>query len=57
MSGQACECHPQLKLYQKLFVAFGESLFLLSEALSAWNQFAAKLESVQLLVLGVHYAT
>ncbi len=35
MSGQASECHLQLKLSQKLFVAFGTSLFLLSEALLA----------------------
>ncbi|HBL54857.1 MAG TPA: hypothetical protein DDZ36_02925, partial [Deltaproteobacteria bacterium] len=36
--------------------ACGASLFLLSDALLAWNRFRVEFKSAQLLVLGTYYA-
>ena len=38
------------------FLACGASLFLLSDALLAWNRFRVEFKSAQLLVLGTYYA-
>ena len=47
MSGLAKERHLQLELPQTLFAAFSAILFLISEALLAWNRFREKFKSAQ----------
>lgn len=56
MSGMAWERHLQFDIPQTLFAACGASLFLLSDALLAWNRFRVEFKSAQLLVLGTYYA-
>jgi len=55
MSGLAWERHLQLELPQTLFAACGAILFLISDALLAWNRFRMKFKSAQLLILGTYY--
>jgi len=47
MSGLARERHLQLELPQTLFAAYGAILFLISDALLAWNRFRMKFKSAQ----------
>ena len=56
MSGVAWERHFQLEIPQTLFAACGASLFLLSDALLAWNRFRMKFKSSQLLILSTYYS-
>ena len=56
MNGMAWERHLQFDIPQTLFAACGASLFLLSDALLAWNRFRVEFKSAQLLVLGTYYA-
>ena len=55
MSGLAWERHLQLELPQTLFAACGAILFLISDALLAWNRFRMKFKSAQFLILGTYY--
>lgn len=55
MSGLARERHLQLELPQTLFAACGEILFLISDALLAWNRFRMKFKSAQFLIMGTYY--
>ena len=55
MSGLAWERHLQLELPQTLFAACGAILFLISDALLAWNRFRMKLKSAQFLIRGTYY--
>ena len=55
MSGLARERHLQLELPQTLFAACGAILFLISDALLAWNRFRMKFKSSQFLILGTYY--
>ena len=55
MSGLAWERHLQLELPQTLFAACGVILFLISDALLAWNRFQMKFKSAQFLILGTYY--
>ena len=52
LSGLARERHLQLELPQTLFAACGAILFLISDALLAWNRFRMKFKSAQFLILG-----
>jgi uncharacterized membrane protein YhhN len=45
MSGVAWEHHFQLELPQTYFAVLGSTLFILSEALLAWNRFKVKFKS------------
>ena len=56
MSGLAWERHFQLELQQTLFAVCGAGLFLLSDALLAWNRFRLKFKSAQVLILSTYYA-
>ena len=47
MSGLAWERHLQLELPQTLFAVCGAILFLISDALLAWNRFRMKFKSTQ----------
>ena len=55
MSGLAWERHLQLELPQTLFAACGAILFLISDALLAWNRFRMKFKSAQFLILCTYY--
>jgi len=55
MSGLARERHLQLELPQTLFAACGAILFLISDALLAWNRFRMKFKSAQFLIMGTYY--
>ena len=55
MSGLAWEGHLQLELSQTLFAACGAILFLISDALLAWNRFWMKFKSAQFLIMGTYY--
>ena len=55
MSGLAWERHLQLELPQTLFAACGANLFLISDALQAWNRFRMKFKSAQFLIMGTYY--
>jgi len=55
MSGLAWERHLQLELPQTLFAECGAILFLISDALLAWNRFRMKFKSAQFLILGTYY--
>ena len=55
MSGLAWEHYLQLELPQTLFAACGAILFLISDALLAWNRFRIKFKSAQFLILGTYY--
>ena len=55
MSGLAWELHLQLELPQTLFAACGANLFLISDALLAWNRFRMKFKSAQFLINGTYY--
>jgi len=55
MSGLAWERHLQLELPQTLFAACGAILFLISDALLAWNRFRMKFKSAQFLINGTYY--
>jgi len=55
MSGLAWERHLQLELPQTLFAACGAILFLISDALLAWNRVRMKFKSAQFLILGTYY--
>ncbi len=55
MSGLARELHLQLELPQTLFAACGAILFLISDALLAWNRFRMKFKSAQFLIMGTYY--
>ena len=55
MSGLAWERYLQLELPQTLFDACGAILFLISDALLAWNRFRMKFQSAQFLILGTYY--
>jgi len=55
MSGLARELHLQLELLQTLFAACGAILFLISDALLAWNRFQMKFKSAQFLINGTYY--
>ena len=55
MSGLAWESHLQLELPQTLFAACGAILFLISDALLAWNRFRMKFKSAQFLIMGTYY--
>lgn len=57
MSGLAWERHLQLELPQTLFAACGAILFLISDALLAWNRFRMKFKSAQFLITGTYYVT
>ena len=57
MSGLAWERHLQLELPQTLFAVCGAILFLISDALLAWNRFRMKFKSSQFLILGTYYVT
>ena len=54
MSGLAWERHLQLELPQTLFAACGAILFLISDALLAWNRFRMKFKSAQFLIMGTY---
>ena len=53
MCGLARERHLQLELPQTLFAACGAIIFLISDALLAWNRFRMKFKSAQFLILGI----
>ena len=55
MSGLAWERHLPLELPQTLFAACGAILFLISDALLAWNRFRMKFKSTQFLIMGTYY--
>ena len=55
MSGLAWERHLQLELPQILFAVCGAILFLISDALLAWNRFRIKFKSAQFLIMGTYY--
>ena len=55
MSGLARERYLQLELPQTLFAECGVILFLISDALLAWNRFRMKFKSAQFLILGTYY--
>jgi len=55
MSGLARERHLQLERPQTLFAACGAILFLISDALLAWNRFRMKFKSAQFLINGTYY--
>ena len=55
MSGLARECYLQLELPQPLFAECGAILFLISDALLAWNRFRMKFKSAQFLIMGTYY--
>ena len=55
MSGLARERYLQLELPQTLFAECGSILFLISDALLAWNRFRMKFKSSQFLILGTYY--
>ena len=55
MSGLAWERHLQLELPQTLFAAGGAILFLISDAMLAWNRFRMKFKSTQILILDTYY--
>ena len=55
MSGLAWERHLQLELPQTFFAACGAILFLISDALLAWNRFRMKFKSAQFLINGTYY--
>jgi len=55
MGGLAWERHLQLELPQTLFAACGAILFLISDALLAWNRFRMKFKSAQFLIMGTYY--
>ena len=55
MSGLAWERHLPLELPQTLFAACGAILFLISDALLAWNRFRMKFKSAQFLIMGTYY--
>ena len=55
MSGLAWERHLQLELPQTLFAVFGAILFLISDALLAWNRFRMKFKSAQFLIMVTYY--
>ena len=55
MSGLAWERHLQLELPQTLFAACGAILFLISDALLAWNRFRMEFKSAQFLIMGTYY--
>ena len=55
MSGLAWERHLQLELPQTLFAVCGAILFLISDALLAWNRFRMKFKSAQFLINGTYY--
>ena len=55
MSGLARERYLQLELPQTLFAECGVILFLISDALLAWNRFRMKFKSVQFLIMGTYY--
>jgi len=44
-----------LELPQTLFAACDAILFLISDALLAWNRFRMKFKSVQFLIIGTYY--
>ena len=52
MSGVAWERHFKLELPQTFFAVWGVTLFILSDALLAWNRFRVKFKSAQLFILG-----
>ena len=52
MSGLARERYLQLELPQTLFAECGVILFLISDALLAWNRFRMKFKSAQFLIIG-----
>ena len=55
MSGVARESHFKLELPQTYFAVWGATLFMLSDALLAWNRFSVKFKSAQLFILGTYY--
>ena len=55
MNGLARERHLQLELPQTLFAVCGAILFLISDALLAWNRFRMKFKSAQFLINGTYY--
>ena len=55
MSGLARERYLQLELPQTLFAECGVILFLISDALLAWNRFRMKFKSTQFLIMGTYY--
>ena len=55
MSGVAWERHFQLELPQTYFSVWCATLFMLSDALMAWNRFRVKFNSAQLVILGTYY--
>ena len=55
MSGVAWEYNFQLELPQTNFAVWGATLFMLSDALLAWNRFKVKFISAQLFILGTYY--
>ena len=55
MSGLAWERHLQLELPQTLFAVCGAILFLISDALLAWNRFRMKFKVAQFLINGTYY--
>jgi len=55
MNGLAWERHLQLELPQTLFAACGAILFLISDALLAWNRFRMKFKSAQFLIMVTYY--
>ena len=55
MSGLAWERHLQLELPQTLFAACGAILFLISDALLAWDRFRMKFKPAQFFIMGTYY--
>ena len=55
MSGLARERHLQLELPQTLFAACGAILFLISDALLAWDRFRMKFKSAKFIIMGTYY--
>ena len=55
MSGLARERYLQLELPQTLFAECGVILFLISDALMAWDRFRMKFKSAQFLIMGTYY--
>ena len=51
----ARERYLQLELPQTLFAECGAILFLISDALLAWNRFRMKFKSAQFLINGTYY--
>ena len=51
----ARERYLQLELPQTLFAECGVILFLISDALLAWNRFRMKFKSAQFLIMGTYY--